>query len=66
MEQPTWTGVRAIVIAVTTLFLLRDSLRPNGAGSFRLAHSKKKAFHSNDGLKIYGGIGNAVVTSTAR
>jgi hypothetical protein len=66
MEQRTWTGVRAIVIAITALFLLHDSLRPNGDGSFQLAHSKKKAFHSNDDLKINGGIGNVAVTSTAR
>ena len=65
MKQPTWSGVRAIVLAVTALFLLPLQAQAERNWEFSVGAFGGNAFHSNEDLKINGGQGNVVVTGTA-
>jgi len=52
MEQPTWAGVRAIVLAVTALFLLPLQAQAERDWEFSVGAFGGKAFHSNEDLKL--------------
>ena len=55
MEQPTRAGVRAIVLAVTALFLLPLQAQAEGNWEFSAGVFGGKAFHSNQDLKYNSG-----------
>ena len=52
MEQPTWAGVRAIVLAVMALFLLPLQAQAERDWEFSAGVFGGKAFHSNASMKI--------------
>ncbi len=52
MERPTWAGVRAIVLAVTALFLLPLQAQAERDWEFSVGAFGGKAFHSNEDVKI--------------
>ena len=59
----TYLGcVRAIVLAVTALFLLPLQAQAERDWEFSVGAFGGKAFHSNENLKINGGQGSVVVT----
>lgn len=55
MERPTWAGVRAIVLAITALFLLPLQAHAERNWEFSLGAFGGKAFHSNQDMKINSG-----------
>ena len=55
MERPMWAGVRAIVLAVTALFLLPLQAQAERNWEFSVGAFGGKAFHSNEDLKINSG-----------
>ena len=65
MEQPTWAGVRAIVLAVTALFLLPLQAQAERNWEFSAGVFGGKAFHSNEDVKINFGEGSGFTTGTA-
>lgn len=68
MEQPTWAGVRAMVLAVTALFLLPLQAQAERNWEFSVGAFGGKAFHSNEDVKINfagGGGGSGFTTGTA-
>jgi hypothetical protein len=52
MRQPTWTGVRTIVLAVTALLLLPLQAQAERNWEFSVGAFGGKAFHSNGDLKL--------------
>ena len=56
MEQPTWAGVRAIVLAVTALFLLPLQAHAERDWDFSVGVFGGKAFHSNESVKFSQGL----------
>ena len=65
MEQPTWAGVRAIVLAVTALFLLPLQAQAERNWEFSVGAFGGKAFNSNEDVKINFGEGSGATTGTA-
>ena len=65
MEQPTRAGVRAILLAVTALFLLPLQAQAERDWEFSASVFGGKAFHSNEDLKINFGEGSGFTTGTA-
>ena len=65
MEQPTWTGVRTIVLAVTALFLFPLQAQAEGNWEFSAGVFGGKAFHSNEDVKINFAGGGGFTTGTA-
>ena len=65
MEQPTWAGVRAIVLAVTALFLLPLQAQAERDWEFSVGAFGGKAFHSNEDVKFNFGAGSGFATGTA-
>jgi hypothetical protein len=65
MEQPTWAGTRAIVLAVTALFLLPGQAQAERDWEFSVGAFGGKAFHSNEDVKINFGEGSGATTGTA-
>jgi hypothetical protein len=65
MEQPTWAGVRAIVLAVTALFLLPLQAQAERNWEFSVGAFGGKAFHSNEDVKFNFGAGSGFTTGTA-
>lgn len=55
MAQLTWAGVRAIVLAVTALFLLPLQAQAERNWEFSVGAFGGKAFHSNEDMKINSG-----------
>jgi hypothetical protein len=55
MEPPTWASVRAIVLAITALFLLPLQAQAERNWEFSVGAFGGKAFHSNEDLKINTG-----------
>lgn len=55
MEQPAWAGVRAIVLAVTALFLLPLQAQAERNWEFSVSAFGGKALHSNESVKISQG-----------
>lgn len=59
MEQPTWAGVRVIVLAVTALFLLPLQAQAERNWEFSVGAFGGKAFHSDQNMDFnlgnYGG-----------
>ena len=55
MERPSWALVRAIVLAVTSLFLLPLQAQAERDWEFSVSAFGGKAFHSNENLKISQG-----------
>ena len=65
MEQPTWAGVRAIVLAVTALFLLPLQAQAERDWEFSVGAFGGKAFHSNEDAKFNAGAGTGFGPGTA-
>jgi hypothetical protein len=65
MEQLTWAGVRAIVLAVTALFLLPLQAQAERNWEFSVGAFGGKAFHSNEDVKFNFGAGSGFTTGTA-
>jgi hypothetical protein len=55
MERLTWAGVRAIVLAITALFLLPLQAQAERDWEFSVGAFGGKAFHSNEDFKINSG-----------
>ena len=55
MEQLTWAGARAILLAVTSLFLLPLQAQAERDWEFSVGAFGGKAFHSDEDLKINSG-----------
>jgi hypothetical protein len=55
MEEPTWPSVRAIVLAVTALFLLPLQAQAERDWEFSVGAFGGKDFHSNEDMKINSG-----------
>lgn len=55
MEQPTWAGVRAIVLAVTALFLLPLQAQAERNWEFSVSAFGGKALHSKEDVDISQG-----------
>ena len=55
MEGPTWAGVRAIILALTALFLLPLQAQAERNWEFSVGAFGGKAFHSNQDMKINSG-----------
>jgi hypothetical protein len=55
MEQPTWTGMRAIVLAVTALFFLPLQAQAERNWEFSVGGFGGEAYHSNQDIKINSG-----------
>ncbi|HEY6287954.1 MAG TPA: hypothetical protein VIW48_00770, partial [Nitrospiraceae bacterium] len=55
MERLTWAGVRAIVLAVTALFLLPLQAQAERDWEFSVSAFGGKAFHSDEDMKINSG-----------
>jgi len=64
MEQPTWAGVRAIVLAVMALFLLPVQAQAERNWEFSVGAFGGKAFNSNEDVKINFGEGSGFTTGT--
>ena len=64
MKQPTWAGVRAIVLAVTALFLLPLQAQAERDWEFSVGAFGGKAFNSNEDIKINFGEGSPFSTGT--
>jgi opacity protein-like surface antigen len=64
MEQPTRAGVRAIVLAVTVLFLLPLQAQAERNWEFSVGAFGGKAFHSNEDGKINPGAGSGFGAGT--
>ncbi len=65
MEQPTWAGVRAIVLVVTALLLLPLQAQAERNWEFSVGAFGGKAFNSNEDVKINFGEGSGFTTGTA-
>jgi hypothetical protein len=65
MERLTWAGVRAIVLAVTALFLLPLQAQAERNWEFSVGAFGGKAFNSNEDVKINFGEGSGATTGTA-
>ncbi|MEO6308799.1 MAG: outer membrane beta-barrel protein, partial [Nitrospiraceae bacterium] len=65
MKQPTWAGVRAIVLAVTALFLLPLQAQAERNWEFSAGVFGGKAYHSNENMKYSDGQGGVVIAGTA-
>lgn len=65
MEQPTWASVRAIVLAVTALFLLPLQAQAERNWEFSVGAFGGKAFHSNEDAKFKAGAGTGFGDVTA-
>jgi len=65
MEQPTWTGVRAIVLAVTALFMLPLQAQAERDWEFSVGVFGGKAYHTNESMKFSDGQGGIVTAGTA-
>lgn len=65
MEQPTWAGMRAIVLAVTALFLLPLQAQAERNWEFSAGVFGGKAYHSNEEMKYSDGQGGIVTAGTA-
>ena len=65
MEQPTWAGVRAIVLAVAALFLLPLQAQAERDWEFSVSAFGGKAYHSNESMKYSDGQGGIVIAGTA-
>jgi hypothetical protein len=57
MEQRTWAGVRAVVLAFTVLFLLPLQVQAERNWEFSVGAFGGKAFHSNEDIKFNFGVG---------
>jgi hypothetical protein len=55
MGQLIWAGVRAIILAITALFLLPLQAQAERNWEFSVGVFGGKAFHSNQDLKINSG-----------
>ncbi len=55
MAQLTWAGGRAIILAVTALFLLPLQAQAERDWEFSVGAFGGEAFHSNEDLKINSG-----------
>lgn len=55
MAQPTWAGVRAIILAVTALFLFPLQAQAERDWEFSVSAFGGKALHSNESVKISQG-----------
>jgi hypothetical protein len=55
MGRPIWAGVRAIVLAVTALFLLPLQAQAERNWEFSVGAFEGKAFHSDEDVKINSG-----------
>jgi len=65
MERLTWAGVRAIVLAITALFLLPLQAQAERDWEFSVGAFGGKAFHSNEDVKFNFGAGSGFTTGTA-
>ena len=65
MERLTWAGTRAIVLAVTSLFLLPLQAQAERNWEFSAGVFGGKAFHSNENMKYSDGQGGVVIAGTA-
>jgi len=65
MEHATWAGVRAIVLAVTALFLLPLQAQAERNWEFSAGVFGGKAYHSNESMKYSDGQGGIVIAGTA-
>ena len=65
MEQPNWADMRAIVLAVTALFLLPLQAQAERNWEFSVGAFGGKAFNSNEDVKINFGEGSGFTTGTA-
>ncbi|TMQ29987.1 MAG: hypothetical protein E6K65_06920 [Nitrospirae bacterium] len=65
MERLTRAGVRAIVLAVTALFLLPLQAQAERNWEFSVGAFGGKAFHSNEDVKINFGAGSGFTTGTS-
>jgi hypothetical protein len=65
MERPIWAGVRAIVLAVTALFLLPLQAQAERDWEFSVGGFGGKAFNSNESVKFNFGQGSGATTGTA-
>jgi hypothetical protein len=65
MERPTWAGVRAIVLAITALFLLPLQAQAERDWEFSVGAFGGKAYHSNESMKYSDGQGGVVTAGTA-
>ena len=65
MKQPTWTGVCAIALAITALFLLPLPAQAERGWEFSVGAFGGKAFHSNEEAKFNAGEGTGFGVVTA-
>jgi hypothetical protein len=65
MERLTWAGVRAIVLAITALFLLPLQAQAERNWEFSAGVFGGKAYHSNEEMKYSDGQGGIVIAGTA-
>ena len=62
MEQPTWAGVRAIILAVTALYLLPLQAQVERNWEFSLGAFGGKVSHSNEDITFNVGEGSGFTT----
>ena len=65
MAQHTWVGGRAIILAVTALFLLPLQAQAERDWEFSVGGFGGKAFNSNEDVKFNFGQGSGATTGTA-
>jgi hypothetical protein len=65
MERLTWAGLRAIVLAITALFLLPLQAQAERNWEFSVGAFGGKAFPSNEDVKFNFGAGSGFTTGTA-
>ena len=65
MGNSMWAGMRAIVLAITALFLLPLQIQAEWDWEFSVGAFGGRAYHSNESMKFSDGQGGIVTAGTA-